>query len=150
MTVHPRPCLVPNQRLHHLRHRQTGRQWLWQHQCIQRRNLQRPYLCDRRWHAGQTSMALSNAALPSEHNSWTPLCVSRQPTGYGLRGGHRRQINFSANTGVLLRVCENTKKAWNRPVVHSTSRGSCIACCCRTDNVRAHADMKIITVKRPI
>ena len=37
MTVHPRPCLVPNQRLHHLRHRQTGRQWLWQHQCIQQR-----------------------------------------------------------------------------------------------------------------
>ena len=39
------------------------------------------------------------------------------------------------------------KKAWNRPVVYSTSRGSCIAYYSRTDNVRAHADMKISTVR---
>ena len=42
------------------------------------------------------------------------------------------------------------KKAWNRPVAHSTHRGSCTAYYSRTDNVRAHADMKIMSVKRPI
>ena len=41
-------------------------------------------------------------------------------------------------------------QAWNRLVVHSTHRGSCTAYYSRTDNVRAHADMKICTLKRPI
>lgn len=33
------------------------------------------------------------------------------------------------------------QKSVEPSVVRSTSRGSCIAYCCRTDNVRAHADM---------
>ena len=45
-------------------------------------------------------------------------------------------------TCVKSTICD-TKKAWNRPVVYSTSRGSSIAYLSRTDNVRAHADMKI-------
>ena len=52
----------------------------------------------------------------------------------------------------LLSYCSSSdiKKAWNRPVVHSTNRGSCIAYQSRTDNVRAHADMNNRYLKRPI
>jgi len=40
------------------------------------------------------------------------------------------------------------KKSAESSVVYSTYQGSSIAYLSRTDNVRAHADMKIITVKR--
>ena len=49
-------------------------------------------------------------------------------------------------TCVKSTICD-IKKAWNRPVVYSTSRGSSIAYLSRTDNVRAHADMKIHAVR---
>lgn len=47
---------------------------------------------------------------------------------------------------VALSKNVKTQKSVESSVVHSTNQGSRIAYLCRTDNVRAHADMKIQTV----
>lgn len=46
-------------------------------------------------------------------------------------------IHFLLSYRFLL----DTKEAWELPIVYSTNQDASIACCSRTDNVRAHADM---------
>lgn len=53
-------------------------------------------------------------------------------------------IHFLLSYRFLL----DTKEAWELPIVYSTNQDASIACCSRTDNVRAHADMIILTMER--
>ena len=60
---------------------------------------------------------------------------------------------FPYRDGILSKTWLDTqtqKESVSRPVVRPTYQGSCIAKSSWTDNVRAHADMKIASVKRPI
>ena len=54
-------------------------------------------------------------------------------------------IHFLLSYRFLL----DTKEAWELPIVYSTNQDASIACCSRTDNVRAHADMNYIHYPTP-